>query len=66
MFASEDDIKRDTACFSPRQWYIKGICNQANTPMFSTREDAVAALQLAGMAMMKAREELADKIRDVL
>ncbi len=34
------EIKRDTAVFGLRQWYIEDIPG----PMFTTREDAEAAL----------------------
>jgi len=57
-----DTIRRDTAAFGPRQWHVVDLSG----PMFSTREDAEDALRLADQLQVRAVEDLAQRIRDVL
>jgi hypothetical protein len=56
------EIKRDTAVFGPRQWYVDGY----EMHWFTTREDAVTAVALAGQYAEHKVNELADKIREAL
>lgn len=56
------EVKRDTAVFSRRQWYIDGYALH----WFSTEDDAKAALALARQYGRNERNELARQIRDML
>jgi hypothetical protein len=61
------EIKRDTARFDSRQWYIEGGPGSIGTmPWFSTKEDAQAALSLAGMMVADARQEFAIEVKDFI
>ena len=51
--------KRDTACFSDRQWFVGDYA-------FSTQGDAETAIRLASALAQAAREELADDIRKAI
>lgn len=57
-----NEIKRDTARFDRRQWYVDGYASH----WFSTKEDAEAAVMLARQYARNERNELAEKIRDFL
>ena len=57
-----DSIKRDTACFSPRQWFIEGY----EGPMFSTKEDAEQAIRFAYDHEMRMREELRKDVQEAI
>lgn len=60
-------IKRDTARFDTRQWYIDGGPGHAGArPWFSTKEDAEAALSLAGMMVADAKQEFAIEVKDFI
>lgn len=56
------DIKRDTACFSNYQWYVDGYASH----MFSTEEDAKAALALARQISLNEKREICRSIRESL
>jgi hypothetical protein len=56
------EVKRDTARFDRRQWYVDGYALH----WFTTEEDAKAAIALAGQVANNERNELANKIRDAL
>jgi hypothetical protein len=56
------EIKRDTAVFSRRQWYIDGYAQH----WFSTEEDAKAALALAGQIVENEKREICNTIREAL
>jgi hypothetical protein len=53
------DPKRDTACFSDRQWFVLDFA-------FTSEADANAAIKLAHFYSMQEKERLADEIRDKL
>jgi hypothetical protein len=56
------EIKRDTASFGPRQFFVEGY----NGPMFTTREDAEAALTLGNRLAIRYCRELKDIIQEAL
>ncbi len=61
------EIKRDTACFSPRQWYVEGPCTvRYGTPMFSTEQDAKEVLKLAENMVAEKQDEIGERIREAL
>lgn len=51
--------KRDTACFSDRQWFV-------GSHAFSTQKDAEVAIRLAGEVSLLARKELWQKLHDTI
>lgn len=51
------DIKRDTAAFGPRQWFIEG-----HPQMFTTEDDARLALDLA---LAYAKQQLRDVVEKI-
>lgn len=61
------EIKIDTGRFADRRWYIEGGPGHIGTmPWFSTKEDAEAALSLAGMMINDAKRELCMDIKDFI
>lgn len=56
------EAKLDTAVFGPRRWYVDGYARH----QFSTKEDADAAIALAGQIASNERGELASQVRDAL
>ncbi len=56
------EIKRDTARFDKRQWYVDGYAQH----WFTTKEDAEAALALAGQVAGNREHEICNTIRDAL
>ena len=61
------EIKRDTGRFYLRQWYIEGGPDHIGTMLwFSTKEDAEAALRLAGMMISYAKQELCIDIKNFI
>jgi hypothetical protein len=58
----DNEIKRDTARFDGRQWYVDGYASH----FFTSREDAEAALALARQVKRNAESELCNEIRNRL
>lgn len=55
-------IRRDTARFDDRQWYVDGYASH----WFSTEKDAEAALSLARQVARNERAELGRDIQDAI
>lgn len=56
------EVKRDTARFDRRQYYVDGYASH----FFSTEEDAKAAVALAEQLARNERNDLAARVRDAL
>lgn len=56
--------ERDTAVFGPRQWFIP-IEDDASRPMFTTKEDAEAAIRLAYSYAQRERAEISEKLTEL-
>jgi hypothetical protein len=56
------EIKRDTARFDNRQWYVDGYARH----FFTSKEDAEAALALANQISANAQQEICNTIREAL
>ncbi len=59
------EIKRDTACFSNRQFFIEG-CAAANGCMFTSKEDAEAAMKFANAHAQDKVTEACIKVNDFI
>ena len=60
------EIKRDTACFSDRQWYVDGLDSHIGTPMFSTEKDAQEALKLGSIMATQERWAIGQRVLESL
>ncbi len=60
------EIKRDTACFSDRQWYVDGLESHIGMPMFSTEKDAQEALKLGSIMAANERTDISKRVQDAL
>lgn len=56
------EIKRDTARFDSRQWYVDGYARH----FFTSEQDAKAALDLAQQVALNERRDLCSRIREML
>lgn len=56
------DIKRDTARFDSRQWYVDGYASH----WFTSEQDAKAALALAHQISANDQHEICNQIRNLL
>ena len=60
------EVKKNTACFSDRKWYVDGLESCLGTPMFSTEKDAQEALKLGSIMVVKERFAIRERIQKAL
>lgn len=66
MAGMTHEIKRDTACFSDRQWYVDGLASHIGRPMFSTEKDAQEALKVGSIMAETERWAIGERVQKAL